>query len=74
MMSRREFTYLSPDQIAGEVIAMVAAVFARRFPTLSPLDLDILLAGIRDEIEAGLDEFVCGIVEASKYREASDDE
>jgi hypothetical protein len=72
MMSRREFTYLSPDQVADEVIAMVAAVFARRFPTLTPLELDVLLAGVRDEIGAGLDEFASGIIEVSEIEESDD--
>jgi hypothetical protein len=73
-MTRREFTYLSPDQIAGEVIEMVSAAIARdrRFPVLPPLERDLLFADVRDEIEAGLDEFGSGITEASII-EASND-
>jgi hypothetical protein len=66
-MTRREFTYLSPDQIAGEVIEMVSVAIARdrRFPALPRLELDLLFADVRDEIETGLDEFMSGIIEAS---------
>jgi hypothetical protein len=56
-MTRREFTHLDSGQVANEVIEMVAARIARRFPALSPLELVILFADVRDEIEAGLDEF-----------------
>jgi hypothetical protein len=66
-MTRREFTYLSPDQVADEAIEMVSAAIARdrRFPALPPLELDLLFADVRDEIETGLGEFASGIVEAS---------
>jgi hypothetical protein len=75
MMTRREFTYLNPDQIAGEVVEMLSAAIARdrRFPHLTPLERDLLFADVRDEIEAGLDEFVCGITETSIV-EASNDQ
>jgi hypothetical protein len=53
---------------------MVSAAIARdrRFPALSPLELALLFADVRDEIEAGLDEFAFGITEASII-EASND-
>jgi hypothetical protein len=75
MMSRREFTYLSPDQIAGEVVELLSAAIARdgRFPPLTPLERDILFADVRDEIEAGLDEFASGIVETSDIEESDDE-
>jgi hypothetical protein len=74
-MTRREFTYLGSDQIAGEIIEMVSAAIARdrRFPTLPPLERDLLFADVRDEIEAGLDEFAFGVTEASIV-EASNDQ
>lgn len=75
MMSRREFTYLSPHQVASEVIELISATIARdrRFPALPPLELDLLFADVRDEIEMGLDEFASGIIEASIV-EASNDQ
>jgi hypothetical protein len=59
-MSRREFTYLNPDQIADEIINMVAAAITRdrRFPTLQAMERDLLFADVRNEIETGLDEYV----------------
>jgi hypothetical protein len=73
MMSRREFTYLGPDQVAGEIIDLISTAIARdqRFPTLSPLELALLFADARDEIETGLDEFASGLIETI---EASNDE
>ena len=66
-MTRREFTYLSPDQVANEIIELISVTItqARQFPPLPPLERDLLLADLRSEIEAGLDEFVSGIIEGA---------
>ncbi len=61
-MSRRDFTYLSADQVAHEITDMVAAAIARdaRFAPLRPSEFDLLLADVRNEIEVGLGEFAFG--------------
>jgi hypothetical protein len=75
-MTRREFTHLDSDQVADEIIEMVATRIARRFPALSSLELVILFADVRNEVEAGLTEFASGVAEfvEASIVEASNDE
>jgi hypothetical protein len=75
-MTRREFTYLDSDQVADQIVAMVETTIVRRFPALSPLERDLLFAGLRDEIQAGLEEFQSGTAELVEQSivEASNDE
>ncbi len=62
-MSRRDFTYLTTEQVAREIADMIAAAIARdaRFTPLRPSEFDLLFADVREEIELGLDEFASGI-------------